>query len=77
MIQDNETIEQVATFERKPNFKCKFKINKYTEPEKELFQMFDFQHSLLTQNEVEKVVTIILDTDKSTQRQNLTLEKQK
>ena len=61
MIQDNETIEQVATFERKPIVNCKFKINKYTESEKELIQMFDFQHSHLTQNEVEKVVTIILD----------------
>ena len=37
-IQDNETIEQVATFERKPNFKCKFIINKYTESEKEFIQ---------------------------------------
>ena len=26
--QEKETIEQVATFERKPNFKCKFNINK-------------------------------------------------
>ena len=60
-IQDNETIEQVATFERKPNFKCKFNINKYTESEKEFIQMLDFQHSLLTQNEFEKVVTIKLD----------------
>ena len=60
-IQDNETIEQVPTFERKPNFKCKFNINKYTESEKEFIQMFDFQHSHLTQNEFEKVVTIILD----------------
>ena len=60
-IQDNETIEQVATFERKPNFKCKFNINKYTESEKEFIQMFDFQHSHLTQSEFEKVVTIILD----------------
>ena len=34
-IQENETIEQGATFERKPNFKCKFNINKYTESEKE------------------------------------------
>ena len=48
-IKDNETIEQVATFERKPNFKCKFNINKYTELEKEFIQMFDFQHSHLTQ----------------------------
>ena len=34
-IQENETIEQVATFERKPNFKCKFDINKYTTSERE------------------------------------------
>ena len=60
-IQENETIEQVPTFERKPNFKCKFHINKYTESEKEFIQMFDFQHSHLTQNEFEKIVTIILD----------------
>ena len=60
-IQDSETIEQVATFERKPNLKCKFNINKYTESEKEFIQMFDFQHSHLTQIEFEKVVTIILD----------------
>ena len=33
-IQENETIEQVATFERKPNIKCKFNINKYSEQEK-------------------------------------------
>ena len=36
-IQENETIEQVATFERKPNFKCKFNINKYTETEKKFY----------------------------------------
>ena len=60
-IQQNETIEQVATFERKPNFKCKFNIHKYTESEKEFIQMFDFQHSYLTQDEFEKVVKIILD----------------
>ena len=59
-IQENETIEQGATFERKPNFKCKFHINKYSEQEKEFIQMFDFQHSHLTQEEFEKVVTIIL-----------------
>ena len=59
-IQENETIEQVATFERKPNFKCKFNINKYSEQDKEFIQMFDFQHSHLTQEEFEKVVTIIL-----------------
>ena len=60
-IQENETIEQVATFERKPNFKCKFNINKYSEQEKEFIKMFDFQHSHLTQEEFEKVVKIILD----------------
>ena len=59
-IQENETIEQVATFERKPNFEGKFNINKYSEQEKEFIQMFDFQHSHLTQEEFEKVVTIIL-----------------
>ena len=60
-IQANETIEQVATFERKPNFKCKFNINKYTDTEKEFIQMFDFQHSYITQEEFEKVVSIILE----------------
>ena len=60
-IQENETIEQVATFERKPNFKCKFDINKYTTSEKEFIQMFDFQHSDLTREEFEKIVTIILE----------------
>ena len=60
-IQENEAIEPVATFERKPNFKCKFDINKYTTSEKEFIQMFDFQHSNLTQEEFEKIVTIILE----------------
>ena len=60
-IQDNKTIEQVAIFERKTNFKCKFDINKYTESEKEFIQMFDFQHSHLTQEELEKIVTITLE----------------
>ena len=32
-IQESKTIEPVATFERKPKFKCKFNINKYTESE--------------------------------------------
>ena len=40
--QENETIEQIATFGRKPNFKCKFDINKYTTSEKEFIQLFDF-----------------------------------
>ena len=60
-IQENETIEQVATFERKPNFKCKFYINKYTTSEKEFIQMFDFQYLHLTQQKFEKIVTIILE----------------
>ena len=37
-IQENETIERVATFERKPYFKCKFDINKYTETKINLFK---------------------------------------
>ena len=60
-IQENETIEQVATFERKPNFNCKFDINKYTTSKKDFIQMFDFQHLHLTQEEFEKIVTIILE----------------
>ena len=60
-LQENETIEQVATFERKTNFKCNFNINKYKEKEKEIIQMFDFQHSHLTQEEFENVVSIILN----------------
>ena len=59
-IQETETIEKVATFEGKPNFKCKFNLNEYTETEKEFIQLFDFQHSHLTQEQFEKVVTIIL-----------------
>ena len=59
-IQEDKTIEQVATFERKPNFKCKFNITKYTETDKVFIQMFGFQHSYLTQEEFEKVITIIL-----------------
>ena len=85
-IPENETIEQVATFERKPNFKCKFNMNKYTESEKEFIQMFDFQHSHLTQEEFEKVVTIILeykqvyattkfDVGKTKVKLNLTMKK--
>ena len=60
-IQENETIQQVATFERKPNFRSKFDIKKYSESDKEFIQMFDFQHSHLTQEEIEKIVTIILE----------------
>ena len=44
-IQENETIEQVATSERKPNFKYKFNVSKYTEADKEFILMFDSQHS--------------------------------
>ena len=53
-IQNNETIHQVATFERKPNFKCKFNITKYNENDQELIQMFDFQHSHLTKEQFDK-----------------------
>ena len=53
-IQENQTIEKVATFERKPNFKCKFNIDKYNETEKEFIQMFDFQLSHLAQEQFEK-----------------------
>ena len=60
-IQQNETIEQVATFEIKPYFKCKFDIDNYTTSEKEFIQMFDFQHSHLTQEEFEKILIIILE----------------
>ena len=59
-IKETETIEQLSTFERKPNFKCKCKLEKYTETEKEFKKMFDFQHSHLTQEQFEKVKTIIL-----------------
>ena len=59
-IKETETIEQLSTFEKKPNFKCKCKLEKYTETEKEFIKMFDFQHSHLTQQQFEKVKTIIL-----------------
>ena len=32
-IEQNETVEQVVTFERKPNFKCKLNITKYNQKE--------------------------------------------
>ena len=57
---DDESVNQVATFERKPNFKCKFNINKYNNKDKEFKQMFDFQHSHLTQEQFDKLVDIIL-----------------
>ena len=47
-INNDESINQVATFERKPNFKCKFNITKYNDKDKEFIQMVDFQHSHLT-----------------------------
>ena len=85
-VQENETIEQVATFERKLNFKCRFNINKYTESEKDFIQMFDFQQSHLTQEDFEKRVTIILeykqvyattkfDVGKTKMKLNLTMKK--
>ena len=59
-IRKNETINQVATFERKPNFKCKFNITKHIDNDQEFIQMFDFLHSHLTQKQFDKVVEIIL-----------------
>ena len=48
-IENTETIDQVATFKRKPNFNCKFNITRYNDKDQEFIQMFDFQHSHLTQ----------------------------
>ena len=59
-INNDESISQVATFEIKPNFKCKFNITKYNDKDKEFIQMFDFQHFHLTQEEFDKIVDIIL-----------------
>ena len=59
-INNDESINQVATFERKPNFKCKFNITKYNDKDKEFIQMFDFQLSHLTQEQFDKIVDIIL-----------------
>ena len=59
-INNDESINQVATFERKPNFKCKFNITKYNDKDKKFIQMFDFQHSHLTQEQFDKKVDIIL-----------------
>ena len=59
-IQKTETINQFATSERKPNFKCKFNITKYPDNDREFKQMLDFQHSHLTQEQFDKVVEIIL-----------------
>ena len=59
-INNDESINQVATFERKPNFKCKFNITKYNDKDKEFIQMFNFEHSYLTQEQFDKIVDIIL-----------------
>ena len=56
----DESINQVATFERKPNFKCKFNITQYNDKDKEFIQMFDFQHSHPIQEQFDKIVDIIL-----------------
>ena len=37
-INIDESINQVATFERKPNFKCKFNITKYNDKDKEFIK---------------------------------------
>ena len=77
IIQEHETIEQVAKFERKPNFECKFDINKYTTSEKEFIQMFDFQLSHLTQKEFEKKIAIILEYKQVYATTKLDVEKTK
>ena len=59
-INNEESINQVATFKRKLNFKCKFNITKYNDKDKEFIQMIDFQHSHLTQQQFDKIVDIIL-----------------
>ena len=59
-INNDKSINQVATFERKPNFKCKFNITKHNDKDKEFIQMFDFQHSHLTQKQFDNMVDIIL-----------------
>ena len=59
-INDDESINQVATFERKSNFKCQFNITKFNDKDKEFIQMFDFQHSHLTQEQFDKIVDRIL-----------------
>ena len=59
-INNDESINQVATFERKPNFKCKFNITKYSDKDKVFIQMFNFEHSYLTQEQFDKIVDIIL-----------------
>ena len=59
-INNDESINQVASFEGKPNFKCKFNITKYKDRDKEFIQMFDFQHSHLTQEQFDKIRDIIL-----------------
>ena len=64
-IEEIETIKQIAIFERKTNFKCKLKLNKYTDTEKVIIQMFDFQHSHLTYKQFEKIVTITLVKNES------------
>ena len=59
-INNDESINQVATFERKPNFKSKFNITKYNDKDKEFIQMFNFEHSYLTQEQFHKIVDIIM-----------------
>ena len=54
-IQNDETINKVAAFERKPNFKCNFNITKYSDRDKEFIQMLDFQFFHLTQEGVTPV----------------------
>ena len=41
-IKENETIEQVATFERKPNFKCKLILTNIQNKKKNLYKCLIF-----------------------------------
>ena len=53
-IEHNVTIDQFATLDRKPIFICKYNITRYNQQKQEFSQLFDFQHSHLTQAVLEK-----------------------
>ena len=47
-------------FTKTPYFKPTFKISHYTEQQQTFLTMFNFQHSQLTQNELEKLADLLL-----------------
>ena len=47
-------------FTIRPYFKPTFKISHYTEQQQKILTMFNFQHSQLTQNEIEKLADLPL-----------------